>query len=175
MENDACVEQKNGDAAVDQVKQPTVTAPFRYTKEELLEIKELPVSNERPECLSEKYDSEGVWDPEKWHASLYPTSERSSPVEGFKKDYADERVPLKRRIPDPRERLKEDDLDVVLSPQRRSFGGGCQGNAALAPHARRPISPLENKENESLRLGAARRIGSGRIIAARAVRKRSPC
>lgn len=69
---------------------------------------------------------------------------------------------------DPRERLKEDDLDVILSPQRRSFGGGCQGNAALAPHARRPISPLENKENESLRLGGTRRIGSGRIIAARA-------
>lgn len=68
---------------------------------------------------------------------------------------------------DPRERLKEDDLDVILSPQRRSFGGGCQGNVALAPHNRRPISPLENKENESLRLGAARRIGSGRIITAR--------
>ncbi|KAM9361899.1 eukaryotic translation initiation factor 4E transporter [Symphorus nematophorus] len=169
MENDACVEQKNGDAAVEPVKQqPAATAPFRYTKEELLEIRELPVSNERPECLSEKYDSDGVWDPEKWHASLYPTSERSSPVEGFKKDYVDDRVPLKRRIPDPRERLKEDDLDVILSPQRRSFGGGCQGNAALAPHARRPVSPLENKENESLRLGAARRIGSGRIIAARA-------
>uniref|UniRef100_A0A671XSR8 Eukaryotic translation initiation factor 4E nuclear import factor 1 n=1 Tax=Sparus aurata TaxID=8175 RepID=A0A671XSR8_SPAAU len=159
---------KNGDAAVDEVKQPTVTAPFRYTKEELLEIKDLPVSNERPDCLSEKYDSDGVWDPEKWHASLYPTSERSSPVEGFKKDYVDDRIPLKRRIPDPRERLKEDDLDVILSPQRRSFGGGCQGNAALAPHIRRPVSPLENKENESLRLGAARRIGSGRIIAARA-------
>uniref|UniRef100_A0A671XLB7 Eukaryotic translation initiation factor 4E nuclear import factor 1 n=1 Tax=Sparus aurata TaxID=8175 RepID=A0A671XLB7_SPAAU len=137
-------------------------------QEELLEIKDLPVSNERPDCLSEKYDSDGVWDPEKWHASLYPTSERSSPVEGFKKDYVDDRIPLKRRIPDPRERLKEDDLDVILSPQRRSFGGGCQGNAALAPHIRRPVSPLENKENESLRLGAARRIGSGRIIAARA-------
>lgn len=68
---------------------------------------------------------------------------------------------------DPRERLKEDDLDVVLSPQRRSFGGGCQGNFAPAPHNRRPISPLENKENESLRLGTARRIGSGRIITAR--------
>lgn len=162
------MEQKNGEAAVDEVKQPAVTAPFRYTKEELLEIKDLPVSNERPDCLSEKYDSDGVWDPEKWHASLYPTSERSSPVEGFKKDYVDDRIPLKRRIPDPRERLKEDDLDVILSPQRRSFGGGCQGNAALAPHIRRPISPLENKENESLRLGAARRIGSGRIIAARA-------
>ncbi|XP_069000089.1 eukaryotic translation initiation factor 4E transporter isoform X1 [Embiotoca jacksoni] len=170
MEKDACVEQKNGDATVDQSEQQpaAAAAPFRYTKEELLEIKELPVSNERPECLAEKYDSEGVWDPEKWHASLYPTSERNSPVEGFKKDYVDDRVPLKRRIPDPRERLKEDDLDVILSPQRRSFGGGCQGNAAPAPHPRRPISPLENKENETLRLGGARRIGSGRIIAARA-------
>ncbi|XP_013128717.1 eukaryotic translation initiation factor 4E transporter isoform X5 [Oreochromis niloticus] len=165
MEKDACVEPKNGDAAVDQPK-PAATAPYRYTKEELLEIKALPISNERPECLSEKYDSDGVWDPEKWHASLYPTSERSSPVEGFKKDYMDDRVPLKRRIPDPRERLKEDDLDVVLSPQRRSFGGGCQGNAAL--HIRRPISPLENKENDTLRMGGSRRIGSGRIIAARA-------
>ncbi|XP_040890755.1 eukaryotic translation initiation factor 4E transporter isoform X3 [Toxotes jaculatrix] len=169
MENEVCVEPKTVDAAVDQVKQqPAATAPYRYSKEELLEIKELPISNERPECLSEKYDSDGVWDPEKWHASLYPTSERSSPVEGFKKDYVDDRVPLKRRIPDPRERLKEDDLDVILSPQRRSFGGGCQGNAVPAPHTRRPISPLENKENESLRLGGPRRIGSGRIIAARA-------
>ncbi|CAL1609365.1 unnamed protein product [Knipowitschia caucasica] len=164
MDGETCVEQRNGDAAVDQVKP---TAPFRYTKEELLEIKELPVSNERPECLSEKYDSDGVWDPEKWHASLYPSSERSSPVEGLKKDYGDDRVPLKRRIPDPRERIKEDELEVVLSPQRRSFGGGCQGNAAPLSHVRRPVSPLENKENESLRLGGARRIGSGRIIAAR--------
>ena len=33
MENDACVEQKNGDAAVEPVKQqPAATAPFRYTK-----------------------------------------------------------------------------------------------------------------------------------------------
>ncbi|XP_029947181.1 eukaryotic translation initiation factor 4E transporter isoform X2 [Salarias fasciatus] len=168
MEKDAYEEQKNEDAAVEESKKPAATAPHRYTKEELLEIKELPISNERPECLSEKYDSDGVWDPEKWHASLYPTSERSSPVDGFKKDYGEDRVPLKRRLPDPRERLKEDDLDVILSPQRRSFGGGCQGNAVPAPHTRRPVSPLENKENETIRLGGARRIGSGRIMAARA-------
>ncbi|KAK2915118.1 eukaryotic translation initiation factor 4E transporter [Channa argus] len=168
MEPDACVIQRNGNAVDLTKQQPATTAPYRYTKEKLLEIKELPLSNERPDCLSEKYDSDGVWDPEKWHASRYPTSERSSPVEGFKKDYMDDRVLLKRRIPDPRERLKEDDLDVILSPQRRSFGGGCQGNAAPPTHTRRPISPMENKENESLRLGGARRIGSGRIIAARA-------
>uniref|UniRef100_A0A8C2BI06 Eukaryotic translation initiation factor 4E nuclear import factor 1 n=1 Tax=Cyprinus carpio TaxID=7962 RepID=A0A8C2BI06_CYPCA len=82
-----------------------------------------------------------------------------------KKDYVEDRVPLKRRIADPRERVKDDDLEVVLSPQRRSFGGGCQVAPTALP--RRPISPLENKENESLRLGGARRIGSGRIIASR--------
>ncbi|XP_061583230.1 eukaryotic translation initiation factor 4E transporter isoform X2 [Cololabis saira] len=169
MEKDAPEQQKDGDAAVGHPKQQLLaTAPYRYTKEELLEIKELPISNERPECLSDKYDSDGVWDPEKWHASLYPSSDRGSPVESFKKDYMDDRVPLKRRIPDPRERLKEDDYEVVLSPQRRSFGGGCQGNALPPSHIRRPISPLENKENETLRLGRAGKIGSGRIIAARA-------
>ena len=62
---------------------------------------------------------------------------------------------------------------MVLSPQRRSFGGGCQGIAAPPPPARRPVSPLENKENESLRLGGARRIGSGRIIPARAFERES--
>ncbi|KAJ7999782.1 hypothetical protein DPEC_G00198000 [Dallia pectoralis] len=181
MDKVACVEGlENGDslevlksqelevqkAVMDVVKDSTGLSPYRYTKEELLEIKDYPVSNERPDCLSEKYDSDGVWDPEKWHDSLYPTSECSSPVDGYKKDFLDDRVPLKRRIADPRERLKEDDLDVVLSPQRRSFGGGCVGNALPAP-TRRPVSPLENKENESLRLGGARRIGSGRIMAAR--------
>uniref|UniRef100_A0A8C7CCG2 Eukaryotic translation initiation factor 4E nuclear import factor 1 n=1 Tax=Oncorhynchus kisutch TaxID=8019 RepID=A0A8C7CCG2_ONCKI len=173
MERDACVEvQENGDIEV--VKESTGPSPYRYTKEELLEIKYFPISNERPDCLLEKFDSDGVWDPEKWHASLYPTSECSSPVDGYKKDFVDDRIPLKRRIADPRERLKEDDLDVVLSPQRRSFGGGCVGNALPAP-TRRPVSPLENKENESLRLGVARRIGSGRIMAARGFeREREP-
>ncbi|XP_050968059.1 eukaryotic translation initiation factor 4E transporter isoform X2 [Labeo rohita] len=156
---------ENGENMVETVKDSVVTSAYRYTKEELMEIKELPISNERPECLSEKYDSDGVWDPEKWHASLYPSSENSCPAEGYKKDYAEDRVPLKRRIADPRERVKDDDLEVVLSPQRRSFGGGCQVAPTALP--RRPVSPLENKENESLRLGGARRIGSGRIIASR--------
>ncbi|XP_053557996.1 eukaryotic translation initiation factor 4E transporter isoform X2 [Bombina bombina] len=136
-----------------------------YTKEELLDIKELPHCKQRPSCLLDKYDSDGVWDPEKWHASLYPTSGRSSPVEGLRKEPDVDRTSLKRRIADPRERVKEDDLDVVLSPQRRSFGGGCHVTAAVS--SRRAGSPLDNKENESLRLMGNRRIGSGRLIAAR--------
>ncbi|KAK6483651.1 eukaryotic translation initiation factor 4E transporter-like [Huso huso] len=159
-------ENENGAAVIDVMKTSERSCPYRYTKEELLEIKESPWSNQRHECLSEKYDSDGIWDPEKWHASLYPASERSSPVDGFK-NYTDDRAPLKRRIADPRERVKEDDLDVVLSPQRRSFGGGCQVNVVPSTTVRREVSPLENKENENLRLGGGRRIGSGRIIASR--------
>ncbi|PKU33514.1 eukaryotic translation initiation factor 4e transporter isoform x1 [Limosa lapponica baueri] len=108
--------------------------------------------------------SDGVWDPEKWHASLYPTSGRTSPVESFKKDLDSDRTSLMRRIVDPRERVKEDDLDVVLSPQRRSFGGGCHVTAAVS--SRRAGSPLE-KENDGVRVIGGRRIGSGRIISSR--------
>ncbi|XP_074463162.1 eukaryotic translation initiation factor 4E transporter isoform X9 [Larus michahellis] len=156
-------ETENGDAFLELNRIPT-KYPHRYTKEELLDIKERPYSKQRPSCLSEKYDSDGVWDPEKWHASLYPSSGRTSPVESFKKDLDSDRTSLMRRIVDPRERVKEDDLDVVLSPQRRSFGGGCHVTAAVS--SRRAGSPLE-KENDGVRVIGGRRIGSGRIISSR--------
>ena len=142
-------ETENGDAFLELKKLPTSKSPHRYTKEELLDIKERPYSKQRPSCLSEKYDSDGVWDPEKWHASLYPASGRSSPVESLKKESESDRPSLVRRIADPRERVKEDDLDVVLSPQRRSFGGGCHVTAAVS--SRRSGSPLE-KDSDGLRL-----------------------
>uniref|UniRef100_A0A8D0LA29 Eukaryotic translation initiation factor 4E nuclear import factor 1 n=1 Tax=Sphenodon punctatus TaxID=8508 RepID=A0A8D0LA29_SPHPU len=157
-------EIENDDTFLDLNRIMTMKLPHRYTKEELLDIKELPHSKQRPSCLSEKYDSDGVWDPEKWHASLYPSSGRTSPVEAFKKDLDSERTSLMRRVVDPRERVKEDDLDVVLSPQRRSFGGGCHVTAAVS--SRRSGSPLE-KENDGVRVIGGRRIGSGRIISAR--------
>lgn len=43
------------------------------------------------------FSSDGVWDPEKWHASLYP-SECDLTGEAYKRDYAEDRPPLKRRI-----------------------------------------------------------------------------
>ncbi|XP_069651304.1 eukaryotic translation initiation factor 4E transporter isoform X5 [Haliaeetus albicilla] len=156
-------ETENGDAFLE-LNRIVTKYPHRYTKEELLDIKERPYSKQRPSCLSEKYDSDGVWDPEKWHASLYPSSGRTSPVESFKKDLDSDRTSLMRRIVDPRERVKEDDLDVVLSPQRRSFGGGCHVTAAIS--SRRAGSPLE-KENDGVRVIGGRRIGSGRIISSR--------
>ncbi|XP_058278788.1 eukaryotic translation initiation factor 4E transporter isoform X5 [Hirundo rustica] len=156
-------ETENGDAFLE-LNRITTKYPHRYTKEELLDIKERPYSKKRPSCLSEKYDSDGVWDPEKWHASLYPTSGRTSPVESFKKDLDSDRTSLMRRIVDPRERVKEDDLDVVLSPQRRSFGGGCHVTASVS--SRRAGSPLE-KDGDGVRVIGGRRIGSGRIISSR--------
>nr|XP_030141270.1 eukaryotic translation initiation factor 4E transporter isoform X3 [Taeniopygia guttata] len=156
-------ETENGDAFLE-LNRITTKYPHRYTKEELLDIKERPYSKKRPSCLSEKYDSDGVWDPEKWHASLYPTSGRTSPVESFKKDLDSDRTSLMRRIVDPRERVKEDDLDVVLSPQRRSFGGGCHVTASVS--SRRAGSPLE-KDSDGVRVIGGRRIGSGRIISSR--------
>nr|XP_020654747.1 eukaryotic translation initiation factor 4E transporter isoform X4 [Pogona vitticeps] len=157
-------EAVNGDTSLDANRIHAMKFPHRYTKEELLDIKERPHSKRRPSCLSEKYDSDGVWDPEKWHASLYPNSGRTSPVEGLKKDLDSDRASLVRRVVDPRERVKEDDLDVVLSPQRRSFGGGCHVTAAVG--SRRAGSPLE-KESDGVRVIGGRRIGSGRIISAR--------
>uniref|UniRef100_UPI00398F3B6E eukaryotic translation initiation factor 4E transporter isoform X2 n=1 Tax=Pristiophorus japonicus TaxID=55135 RepID=UPI00398F3B6E len=160
--------EENGEPSTDSLKMCGMKKPYRYSKEKLLEIKEYPYAKQRPACLLEKYDSEGIWDPEKWHASLYPSSGRSSPLDGTKKDYATDldRAILKRRIADPRERIKEEDIDVVLSPQRRSFGGGC--HVINTSNSRRSGSPLENKENENVRgLGGQRRIGSGRIITSR--------
>ncbi|XP_041871069.1 eukaryotic translation initiation factor 4E transporter isoform X6 [Corvus kubaryi] len=156
-------ETENGDAFLE-LNRIATKYPHRYTKEELLDIKERPYSKKRPSCLSEKYDSDGVWDPEKWHASLYPASGRTSPVESFKKDLDSDRTSLMRRIIDPRERVKEDDLDVVLSPQRRSFGGGCHVTAPVS--SRRAGSPLE-KDSDGVRVIGGRRIGSGRIISSR--------
>ncbi|NXF05695.1 4ET factor, partial [Smithornis capensis] len=156
-------EAENGDALLE-LNRVTTKCPHRYTKKELLDIKERPYCKKRPSCLSEKYDSDGVWDPEKWHASLYPASGKTSPVESFKKDLDSDRTSLMRRIVDPRERVKEDDLDVVLSPQRRSFGGGCHVTASVS--SRRAGSPLE-KDSDGVRMIGGRRIGSGRIISSR--------
>ena len=54
-----------------------------------------------------------------------------------------------------REREKEDDLDVVLSPQRQSFAGGCHVTNAVGPQ--HSGSPLE-KDSAELRLLGGRRV-----------------
>uniref|UniRef100_A0A8C8UPR8 Eukaryotic translation initiation factor 4E nuclear import factor 1 n=1 Tax=Peromyscus maniculatus bairdii TaxID=230844 RepID=A0A8C8UPR8_PERMB len=121
MEKRSVDETENGDAFFDLKKLPTSKSPHRYTKEELLDIKERPYSKQRPSCLSEKYDSDGVWDPEKWHASLYPASGRSSPVESLKKEPESDRPSLVRRIAGIVECnggvAEEDEVEVILAQE----------------------------------------------------------
>uniref|UniRef100_A0A8C2VM31 Eukaryotic translation initiation factor 4E nuclear import factor 1 n=1 Tax=Chinchilla lanigera TaxID=34839 RepID=A0A8C2VM31_CHILA len=119
MDRRSVGETENGDAFLDLKKLPASRSPHRYTKEELLDIKECPHSKQRPSCLSEKYDSDGVWDPEKWHASLYPASGRSSPVESLKKELDTDRPSLVRRIVGIVECnggvAEEDEVEVILT------------------------------------------------------------
>ncbi|PNJ49244.1 EIF4ENIF1 isoform 2 [Pongo abelii] len=121
MDRRSVGETENGDAFLDLKKPPVSKCPHRYTKEELLDIKELPQSRQRPSCLSEKYDSDGVWDPEKWHASLYPASGRSSPVESLKKELDTDRPSLVRRIVGIVECnggvAEEDEVEVILAQE----------------------------------------------------------
>uniref|UniRef100_F7G357 Eukaryotic translation initiation factor 4E nuclear import factor 1 n=1 Tax=Callithrix jacchus TaxID=9483 RepID=F7G357_CALJA len=121
MDRRSVGETENGDAFLDLKKLPASKCPHRYTKEELLDIKELPHSKQRPSCLSEKYDSDGVWDPEKWHASLYPASGRSSPVESLKKELDTDRPSLVRRIVGIIECnggvAEEDEVEVILAQE----------------------------------------------------------
>uniref|UniRef100_A0A8C2MYU7 Eukaryotic translation initiation factor 4E nuclear import factor 1 n=1 Tax=Cricetulus griseus TaxID=10029 RepID=A0A8C2MYU7_CRIGR len=121
MEKRGVDEIENGDAFLELKKLPTSKSPHRYTKEELLDIKERPYSKQRPSCLSEKYDSDGVWDPEKWHASLYPASGRSSPVESLKKEPESDRPSLVRRIAGIVECnggvAEEDEVEVILAQE----------------------------------------------------------
>uniref|UniRef100_A0A8C0P2Q5 Eukaryotic translation initiation factor 4E nuclear import factor 1 n=2 Tax=Canis lupus familiaris TaxID=9615 RepID=A0A8C0P2Q5_CANLF len=121
MDRRSVGETENGDAFLDLKKQPASKSPHRYTKEELLDIKERPHSKQRPSCLSEKYDSDGVWDPEKWHASLYPASGRNSPVESLKKELDAERPSLVRRIAGIVECnggvAEEDEVEVILAQE----------------------------------------------------------
>uniref|UniRef100_A0A8C9PE75 Eukaryotic translation initiation factor 4E nuclear import factor 1 n=1 Tax=Spermophilus dauricus TaxID=99837 RepID=A0A8C9PE75_SPEDA len=121
MDRRSVDETENGDTFLDLKKLPASKSPHRYTKEELLDIKERPHSKQRPSCLSEKYDSDGVWDPEKWHASLYPASGRSSPVENLKKELDNDRPSLVRRIIGIVECnggvTEEDEVEVILTQE----------------------------------------------------------
>lgn len=70
-------------------------------------------------------------------------------MESLKKELDTDRPSLVCKIVDPREHVKENDLDVVLSPQRRSFRGCCHVTAAVS--SRHSGSPLD-KDSDVLHL-----------------------
>ncbi|XP_049641687.1 eukaryotic translation initiation factor 4E transporter-like isoform X2 [Suncus etruscus] len=127
MDRKSWGETENGDAFLkDPKKQQASKSSHRYTKEELLAFKEHPLSKQRPSCLSENYDRDGIWDPQKWHASFSPASGRSSPVESLMKDLDIDLSSLVSKITvDPREKGRaecsggvaeeEDVLEIILA------------------------------------------------------------
>ncbi|VDN05889.1 unnamed protein product [Thelazia callipaeda] len=113
----------------------------RYTREEMLGMRNITLSRTRPNYLSMEFDNdEGKFLPEKWleHRWICEGVENNS------------NIALKRK-----EKLKAEALDgdaTVLSPQRRAFSSGC-----------RAASPIKN-DVETERLGtnkASWRIGAG--------------
>ncbi|CAN7984801.1 unnamed protein product, partial [Ixodes hexagonus] len=110
----------------------------------------------------------GLWDPERWFLGKRRGG-TTPPVTGEdKRERLDSEGgsgeplggPKRRNPPDPKERLaREERDDLVLSPQRRSFGTGC--------HVPQPSAPPDggSKDGDGLaHREPSRRIGSGRIL-----------
>ncbi|XP_042204566.1 uncharacterized protein LOC121854170 isoform X3 [Homarus americanus] len=162
-------ESLKGTATPSSSSSPQNLPQWQYSRDELLALKEAPLSVKWPSCLDPSYNkSPGRWDPERWiravHDERRPSSTAStgSTVTNNRPDRPPD-LELKRSR-DPRERVKQEEQDgLVLSPQRRSFSTGCHGLQQPPPAIKRPDSPTERPQRESHREIPARRIGSGRI------------
>ncbi|GBL97491.1 hypothetical protein AVEN_34277-1, partial [Araneus ventricosus] len=132
--------------------------------EELMKYSNSPLSKVWPARLDPAYNNAtGKWDPERWF--MNHRSDRLMPLDEprSKRERQDDSiVSHKRKSSDPKERIKEEKDDIVLSPQRRSFGTGCHV-IQQSSLARRPGSPTDGRDPENFR-EPSRRIGSGRII-----------
>jgi len=127
-----------------------------YSHSLLLELKDHPLAKKWPPYLDTAFKNQrGVWDPDRWHLDR---KRGETPVMGENKD------PDARDAGGRRERefrrggggldQEGDDLQqLVLSPQRRSFLGGCSsGGLGEGEVNLRPEQP-------------GKRVGSGRILA----------
>lgn len=160
-----------------------VRPPLQYSREQLLEIRSLPLSNRRPDIASEAYGMVCMGNKKR---SETPSEEDrggrgDAPVENHKMGPPGGGGSQSRRAADPRERVRKESehggggAGIVLSPQRRSFTSGCQAPpvapappaAALAAARLRPDSPLAAQPQHSKAeiVREQRRIGSGRILA----------
>uniref|UniRef100_A0A915Q4K8 Uncharacterized protein n=1 Tax=Setaria digitata TaxID=48799 RepID=A0A915Q4K8_9BILA len=121
--------------------QNVVSDVYRYTREEMLNMKDVPFSRIRPHYLSTEFDNDdGNFSPEKWLEYRWL-------CEGVENR---PNTNVKRK-----EKLKAEVLEgdaTILSPQRRGFSSGC-----------RAASPVKN-EAETERLGTTKtswRSGAG--------------
>ena len=124
-----------------------------YSHGLLLELKEHPLARQWPPYLDPAFkNSRGVWDPDRWHLER---KRGETPVAGETKDGSDVAKEGKK---EKKEKAGlgaecEDLQQLVLSPQRRSFLGGCSSGAGELEVSLRPEPP------------GSKRVGSGRLIA----------
>ncbi|KAL3195559.1 hypothetical protein MRX96_045610 [Rhipicephalus microplus] len=142
---------------------------YRYSRAELLKLRNRDLK--RPDCLDPAYDNlSGMWDPERWFSGKRRggrAAAQQAGAAGLRRRGRAQRwpggPPKRRSSTDPKERLaREERDDLVLSPQRRSFGTGC--HVSQPP---RPSSEAASKDDSQgllHREPTSRRIGSGRIL-----------
>ncbi|XP_053214301.1 putative uncharacterized protein DDB_G0271606 [Panonychus citri] len=200
----------NGTEAKPEEENTVKTQRFTYSKEELIAIAKQPYCKKRPKCLDPDYVNKGgLWDPDIWmnykNPSKNPTPSNQTSTREFDQsaiglnNNKSIRGPPKRingengdkenslrGNKDPRDRVKEESQDdIVLSPQRRSFGTGCHivpvrseqpvQNSA-PPQRTAPVVKVKNNVHQQDRREepillrndtAIRRIGSGRVMSQR--------
>lgn len=123
-----------------------------YSHGLLLELKDHPLARQWPPYLDPAFkNSRGVWDPDRWHLER---KRGETPVAGESKDGPDV---VKEGKKEKKDKVLlgpegEDLQQLVLSPQRRSFLGGCSNAAGELEVNLRPEPP-------------GKRVGSGRLIA----------
>ncbi|XP_019876564.1 eukaryotic translation initiation factor 4E transporter isoform X2 [Aethina tumida] len=134
----------------------------RYTRDELLALKDAPMSQKRPDFLDITEVPNQILDPEKWNIER---KKSDTPTEGTLKPGGDV-VDPRRRPGDARERIRKENDGIVLSPQRRSFNSGCFVPVTRPNRAHSPIGKSEPGAHIGVReiQPASRRIGSGRIV-----------
>ncbi|KAG5868188.1 hypothetical protein JTB14_030261 [Gonioctena quinquepunctata] len=143
---------------------------IRYTREELVKLRDVPLSKKKPDFFDEV--SPSVLDPERWNfdrkKSESGTSENGGSRTSGGDGPPDQQHNNRRRPGDPRERVRKENDGIVLSPQRRSFKSGCFVTATMGTN--RSHSPLGAKNDGGSHMGireiqtGTRRIGSGRIL-----------
>ncbi|VEN55433.1 unnamed protein product [Callosobruchus maculatus] len=108
---------------------------IRYSREQLLKLRDVPAAKKRPDFLNTTDTSSlSIFDPDRWNFDKRKPSggSNSAPSEGDAAPESQQRGPIsnRRSAADPRERLRKECVGgggdgIVLSPQRRSFNSGC--------------------------------------------------
>lgn len=138
-----------------------------YSKDELLKLREAPLSKKKPDFIDPSEVCPSIWDTEKWG---FERKKSDTPIENGPRSSGDGPSEHRRRPGDPRERIRKENDGIVLSPQRRSFNSGCfvpvRGDTTRNNRSHSPLGPKNEASHMGMReiQSNTRRIGSGRIL-----------